>query len=103
MKIKRVNEDFDIFKDYDNSYKRQVKDVITIIIADVHGISEKSFKAYEHAMDISKEIVDNEEDVINEYETHKRRKELCGEIIFEKYLENIKEKINGGDLKNKTK
>ena len=102
MKIKRINEDFDIFKNYDNSYKRQVKDEITGIITEVYGISEKSFKAYEYAMEISKGIVEQEEFFIEKMEKDKRRKQLCAELIYERYIDNIKDNMND-DLKNKTK
>lgn len=93
MKINKINESFGSLFNYDDSYKANVRRELSDIIATEYGISEKSFQAYDRAIEIAKIIIEDEAEVINEYENRKSRNQLCAEIIFEKHLDNIKEKI----------
>jgi len=93
MKIKRINEDLGSIFNYDTSYKTSVRRDLSDIIATEYGISEKSFQAYDNAIEIAKIVVEEETELIKEYEDNKRRRQLCAEIVFEKHIVNIKTKI----------
>jgi hypothetical protein len=95
--IKRIDENFASIFNYDNSYPTRVRRDLSDIIATEHGISEKSFQRYDHAIEIAKKIVEEENDLIKKYEEKKSRSQLCAEIIFEKHVGNIKEQIHVED------
>lgn len=80
---------------HNDALLEKISSNISTIIAHEYNISEKSFKLYDIAINISKEILnENKEDIIkkgNEYLKNNSRLELLSEQIYDDNKNQIKD------------
>lgn len=76
---------------HEEALQKRIRDLITNIITDERGISEKAFSAYDSVIDEVKNIcAENPEiyEIANECYNQNKRLELAAEYVYSKYFKN---------------
>ena len=74
---------------HNDALQKNIRDLITQIIVNVRGISEKAFSDYDNVMNEVKNVCDKNPDIYKrtqEFYDQKRRLNLLAEEIYEKYF-----------------